>query len=169
MAMKNHDLASCLFRHGIQAFAQIQFFARIKFCAESADLPKHCGLHKNKRSSQPSALSALPIPDARDEIRDAMISIQSQRASASQASSGSNLFGDVCEEFCAGFGIRVHEQQPLAARCCCAGVSRAANLVHRLKHHRRASRPRNFCRAICGVVVADDEFGREASAFKRRA
>ena len=164
--MQNHNLASCLFRHGLQAFAQIQFLARVKFSTESADLPKHCCLHEDERPGHPATLTAFPIPDARDEIWDAMVSFQSQSASASKTSPGSNLFGDFREEFCAGFGIRVHEEQPLAAGCCCAGVSCAANLVHWLEHHRCASRPCDFRRVICGVVVADDEFGFKASALE---
>lgn len=55
--------------------------------------------------------------------------------------------------------IGINEHQPISGSCCCAPISRAADLVDWLEHDLGASGLRDLRCPIGRVVVADDEFG----------
>ncbi len=95
-----------------------------------------------------------------------MIPLKFYHAPASDNFANEDLLDDFGEQFLARISVCIDEQQPLAARLCCACISCAANLVHGFKHNRGTCRLRNFRRAIRRVVVADDKFRLQTNPHK---
>src|SRR5207302_7723399 len=63
--------------------------------------------------------------------------------------------------------IRVDEDEPFARGMGGAPVSRTRDLVDGLEDDPRARGPRKLCRAVVGIVVANDQLGRPAALGER--
>jgi len=156
--VKNDNSFSCIARQFFQPLAEFQFFRREQFMAEAANFTERCRLAKNKWTSEQLENPAGAVPKPSDDYGGKMVLVQPDRRAARETLAGKNLRRDIGKQFRAGMRIGVHKSQPVAGRCVRAGISRASNLVDRLKHNGRARRARDFRRAVGGIVVADDQF-----------
>jgi len=97
-----------------------------------------------------------------------LMAIELHGATASQAVTGSDLFGDALEESRGGMGIGVDEDEPITGCSGSAAVSCAGDLVEGFEHDPGAGGSGDFGGFIGRVIVANDEFRFPAPLMKRR-
>jgi len=157
--MKNHHLLPCRARQTLEPLAQVDLLRNEQLTAESTNRAKRLGIAKNERSREPVAHAAGPIPDRDGAARYRMLCVQLYRSTAGNAPSRNNLVRHFAEQRRVWIRVRVHEDKPVAAGRRGAAISRASDLIDRLKDNLRSGGACDLRRSIRGVVVANDQLG----------
>ena len=166
MPMQNDRPLSGGARQLFQPFAQINLLSGKEPVVETTNLSKRHGFAKNKRSRRILPQPADPIPKLSHQTGEEISAIQFNRAAAIEKIARLNRVRHLREEFRPRMRVRIHEHQPIAGSRLRPLIARPRNLVHRFKHHRRARHPRQFCGAVGGVVIANDQFALPAARLK---
>lgn len=158
MPAQNHNQPFFFSRQSFQFFAEIQFFAGEQFIAETADGSKRGCFAKNKSARRPVRDPADAIPEFGHDACSEVGVVQAQGAATGDRFTLFDFADDIRKKFRAGLRIRIDEHQPFAGRGGGTAISRARDLVDRLKHNFRSVGPRDFGGLIRGIVIANYYF-----------
>lgn len=144
-------------REFFQPRAELDFFARKKFIAEPAQLPKKLRLAHHERARRPSSHKADQIPSSHQDPRQECARIQPHQAAAAGIASGLDSLRHRREQLRMRKRIRIHKNDPLTRRRGCAAVPRPGDLVHRFENNGRPQALRQFRGSIGGIIVANNQ------------
>src|SRR5262245_36614097 len=158
MALKDHHGASLAAREALQAPREVDLLAGEQLLAETADLAERARLAEHERTGGPARLAAERVPGVDPESNQPVGGLEGHRGAAADTSLFPDTFENILEQRTARIGIRVDEDQPVAARSGRAAVAGARDLVDRLEDHRGARGARDLRGAVGRVVVTHDQF-----------
>lgn len=159
MAVEDDELFAVAAGVFFEAFAEIDFLGGKEFVAESADGAEGVGLDEDEGAGGPAADAAEEVPGVDEEAGEEVVFVELHGGAAAEAGLVGNGVGDVGKEICAGVGIGVDEDEPVASGGEGAAVAGAGDLVDGFEDDGGAGGTGEFGGAVGGVVVADDEFG----------
>ena len=157
MAMEDDEAAAGFAGEDFEAFAEVDFFGGVEFAAEAAEFPEGVGLAEDEGAGEQSEAAADAVPKFGEEAGKGEVAIETDGGAAGEAVAAGDLPGDFLEEFGAGVGIGIDEDEPIAGGSGSAGISGPGDLVVGLEDDFGAGVAGEFGGAVGGIVVADDD------------
>ena len=156
MVVQNHNLLSSTAREFVQSLKQLDLFRCKQVRAEATDFTERARLAKDKRACRPLADAADQVPGPCQQLANPIARVEFDRATSGNATPFGDRIANVFKQCVARVRIRVDKDQPVARGKTGAAIACPANLIYRLKNDVRAARAGNFCRAIGGIVIANN-------------